>query len=127
MLLPCEVAVRSLVPAIRSTLARELVQKHGLKQKEVAALLGVTQTAVSKYIRKVRGITLSVEEIKEVNVMLSDIIFMLADGRISKYQFSENFCVICQTIRRNGLMCKLCKRSDPSMDVHQCFVCRPEK
>jgi len=55
MLLPCEVAVKSLVPTIRSAAARELTQSYGFKQKDVANLLGVTQTAVNKYTRHVRG------------------------------------------------------------------------
>ena len=55
MVIPCEVAVKSLIPAIRSAIARELTESHKLKQKEVAELLGITQTAVSKYTRFYRG------------------------------------------------------------------------
>ncbi len=55
MLLPCEVAVKSVIPAIRSAIARELTESYGLKQKDVAELLGVTQTAVSKYTSHCRG------------------------------------------------------------------------
>ena len=66
MLLPCEVVEKSLIPAIRSIVARELIQSYGLKQREGAYLLGVTQTAVSKYIRHVRGTVLKNENIKEI-------------------------------------------------------------
>jgi len=64
MLLPCEIAVKSLIPALRSTIAKELIHKHGLKQKDVADLLGVTQTAVSKYVCEVRGTVLKIEQVK---------------------------------------------------------------
>jgi predicted transcriptional regulator len=123
MLIPCEVAVRSLVPAIRSAIARELTQTYGLKQKDVARLLGVTQTAVSKYTRHVRGIVLKVEDIEEIQPTLKEIVVSLANGRMSKYELVAKFCVACEIIRRKGLMCELCKLSDPSIDVQQCIVC----
>ena len=123
MLLPCEVAVKSLVPAIRSVIARELIQSYGLKQKDVANLLGVTQTAVSKYTRHVRGAVLKIEEVEEVQPMIREIVVSLANGRMSRYELVAKFCVACEVIRRKGLMCELCKRSDPSIDIQQCFVC----
>ncbi len=123
MLLPCEVAVRSLVPAIRSAIARELTQSYGMKQKDVARLLGVTQTAVSKYTRHVRGTVLKIEDVEEVQPRIREIVVSLANGRISKYELVANFCITCEIIRRKGLMCDLCKLSDPSITVQQCFVC----
>jgi len=126
MLLPCEVAVRSLVPAIRSAIARELTQTYGLKQNDVARLLGVTQTAVSKYTRHVRGIVLKVEEVEEIQPTLKEIVVSLANGRMSKYELVAKFCIACEIIRGKGLMCELCKLSDPSIEVQQCFVCHSD-
>ena len=123
MLLPCEVAVRSLVPAIRSAIARELTQTHGLKQKDVARLLGVTQTAVSKYTRHVRGTVLKIENVEEVQPTIKEIVVSLANGRMSKYELVTKFCVACEIIRQKGLMCELCKLSDPAIEIQQCFVC----
>jgi len=126
MLLPCEVAVRSLVPALRSAIARELTQSYGLKQKDVARLLGVTQTAVSKYTRHVRGIVLKIEDVEEIQPTLKEIVVSLVDGHISKYELVVKFCAACEIIRRKGLMCELCRLSDPSIQVQQCFVCHPD-
>ena len=123
MLLPCEVAVRSLVPALRSAIARELTQTYELKQKDVAKLLGVTQTAVSKYTRHVRGTVLKIEEVKEVQPTIKEIVVSLANGHMSKYEFVTKLCVACKIIRQKGLMCELCERSDPTIEVQQCFVC----
>ena len=126
MLLPCEVAVKSLVPSIRSAIARELTQTYGLKQKDVANLLGVTQTAVSKYTRHVRGAVLEIEEVEEVQPMIREIVVSLANGHMSKYELAAKFCVACQIIRRKRLMCELCKISDPSIDIQQCFLCHSD-
>ena len=127
MLMPCEVAVKSLVPSIRSAIAKELTQTYGLKQTEVANLLGVTQTAVSKYTRHVRGTVIEIEEIEEVQPIFKETVVLLANGNISRYELAGRFCEICEIVRRKRLLCELCKRSDPSIDIQKCFVCMHER
>ena len=51
---PCEVIVWYVIPTIRAELAKELV-KMGMSQKEISARLGITQSAVSQYIKDKRG------------------------------------------------------------------------
>jgi len=125
MTLPCEVAVKSVIPAIRSAIARELTQSYGLKQEKVAQLLGVTQTAVSKYTRHCRGAVLEVEEVDDAQPVLKETVWSLANGEMNKYELVEKLCLVCKIIRKKGLMCKLCALSDPTIDNSQCIVCRP--
>ncbi len=127
MLIPCEVAVKSLVPSIRSAIAIELTQTYGLKQTEVANLLGVTQTAVSKYTRHIRGAVIEIEKIEEVRPIFKETVVLLANRNISRYELAGRFCEICEIIRRKRLLCELCKRSDPSIDIQKCFVCVHER
>ena len=125
MLLPCEVAVKSVIPAIRSAIARELTQKYGLKQKDVAELLGVTQTAISKYTSHCRGAIFEVTEVDGVQPVFKETVFLLANGDMSKYDLAEKLCIVCGIIRQSGLMCILCRVSDPNIDNNQCIVCCP--
>ncbi len=92
----------------------------------MAMLLGVTQTAVSKYTRHVRGIVLKVEDVEEIQPTLEEIVISLANGNMSRYELVTKFCEVCKIIRRKGLMCDLCKISNQSIDIQQCFVCRSE-
>ena len=125
MLLPCEVAVRSVIPAIRSAIARELTQSFGLKQTEVAELLGITQTAVSKYTRFYRGTVIEVQRIEEANIILKETVTLLANGQMDKYELAEKLCTICGVVREKGVMCELCTISDPDIDNKKCIVCCP--
>ena len=125
MLLPCEVAVKSVIPAIRSSIARELTQKYGLKQKHVAELLGVTQTAISKYTSHCRGAIFEVTEVEGSQPVFKETVFALANGDMSKYELAEKLCLVCGIIRQSGLMCILCKISDPNIDNTKCIVCCP--
>ena len=125
MLLPCEVAVKSVIPAIRSAIARELTQSYGLKQKEVARLLGVTQTAVSKYTSHSRGAVIEIREVKAVQTVLNETVYSLANGDMDKYELAEKLCIVCGIIRQRGLMCSLCALSDQNIDNNKCIVCSP--
>jgi predicted transcriptional regulator len=125
MLLPCEVAVKSVIPAIRSAIARELTQNYGLKQKKVAELLGVTQTAVSKYTSHCRGAIFEVTEVDGVEPIFKKTVLLLANGDMNKYELVEKLCAVCNIIRKSGLMCIICKVSDPNIDNSQCIGCCP--
>ena len=125
MNLPCEVAVKSVIPAIRSAIARELTESYGLKQTEVAELLGVTQTAVSKYTSHCRGAIFEIIDVEGVQPILKETVFSLANDEMDKYKLAEKLCAICGIIRQSGLMCILCRVSDPDIDSSKCVVCCP--
>jgi len=124
MIIPCEIAVKSVIPAIRAYIAKELTQTHKMKQNDVANHLGITQTAVSKYISHVRGRVIRIDQTEEIRNMLNEIASKVADEKISDSQLTLRFCEVCKTVRENGLMCELCKRSDPTINVKACQVCK---
>jgi len=124
MLMPCEVAVKSVVPSIRAFVATELTQSYNMKQKDVAELLGITQTAVSKYTRQVRGAVLKIDQTEEIQSMMKKIASQLANGDITRPALVVKLCEVCKTVRQTGIMCNLCKRSDPTINVKKCLVCK---
>ncbi len=54
MRLDCEIISQDFLPALRSAIAKELIS-CGMNQKEVADLIGISQPAVSQYLRDLRG------------------------------------------------------------------------
>jgi len=124
MLTPCEVAVKSVVPSIRAFVAIELTQTYDMKQNDVAVLLGITQTAVSKYTTQVRGAVLKINQAEEIQSMMKHIARQLAKGEITRQDLVVKFCEVCRVVRQKGMMCDLCKRSDPTLDVKTCRVCK---
>jgi predicted transcriptional regulator len=123
LFVPCEVAVKSAIPALRAAIARELVKNHGLTQQETAKILNVTQAAISYYIRKVRGDVLEVETIHEVRIKCKKIADSLVNGSLSKIELSKHICELCITIRTSKIMCHLCERTDPTLDISTCDLC----
>jgi len=127
LLTPCEIAVKSVIPAVRAHVAKELSQTHEMKQNDIAQLLGITQTAVSKYIGNVRGQAIKIDQAREIRFMMDDLASKVAHGKVSGPQLILKFCEVCSAIRGNGLMCSLCKQSNPTLDIRVCKVCRNGK
>ena len=122
MLTPCEVAVKTVSPAIRALLAQTLIEKHELKENQVAEILGVTQSAVSKYNKKVRGTAIPMENIPEIQTITNQMIPLLLAKPIQHMEVMNLFCQACAMIRSKGLMCALCQQNQkPKID--SCDFC----
>ena len=122
MLMPCEIVVKSVLPGIRAMVAKELISIYDLKQVEVADLMGVTQAAVSQYVRGERGAVLDLEEPK-INELISTIAVQLKNDKTSRQEIISSICGACRIIRDKGLMCDLHKQLDPYTAEEDCKAC----
>lgn len=123
MIIPCEIAVRSVLPAVKALMAKELVETYNLKQDEVAEILGISQSAVSKYTRKVRGHIMKIDNIEEIEPLIEKMIDLLRDGTDQRAVFLRFFCETCTIIREKGLMCQFCQKADPKIKIKECTFC----
>jgi len=123
MLVPCEIAVKCLLPSIRAMIAKELMAKYELKQGEAAKLLGVSQPAVSLYYRQIRGKAIDLESDTEIIALIENLAASMVKGKLSHKDFIPMFCEICRKIRAKGLMCKLHKTFDPTIIIEKCELC----
>lgn len=116
-------AVRSVVPAIKALVARKLVEEHGLKQDQVAEMLGISQSAVSKYSRNIRGYAVKLDSIEEIYPLLNEMANLAMEKSYKRTCFIELFCEACMVIRRKKIMCSLCQKSDSTINIQQCDSC----
>jgi uncharacterized protein len=123
MSIPCEIAVKCVLPSVRAMIAKELTTKHGLKQEEAAKLLGVSQPAVSLYYRKMRGKSIDLENESDITRLIENLADSLATTSLSRKEFIIRFCEICKTIRAKGLLCKMHKAFDPAVNIDECGLC----
>ena len=123
LILPCEIAVKSVIPAIKAVVAKELVETYRLKQNQVAEILGISQSAVSKYTRQVRGHVIEIDNMKEIQPLINSMITLLTDGPPKRAEFLNLFCQTCITIRQKGLMCQFCQKTDPKIKMEECNFC----
>ncbi len=122
LIIPCEVAAKSVIPAVRAMVARQLIEDYGLKQELVAQRLGVTQAAVSKYVHQIRGEAVELQSAEEVRKITQAITETLSKD-VDPLEVSQRFCQASTDIRALGLMCETCHRVDPAWDVEHCTIC----
>lgn len=91
-------------------MARDIVEKHGFKEKETAQILGLSQSAVSRYLTKDRGNQLEVKNADGIQPLIDQMVTFLIHEPHKKMEIMNLFCQTCQKIRENGLMCELCHK-----------------
>jgi len=123
LILPCEIAVKSVIPAIKAALAKKLVETHSLTQNQAAEILGISQSAVSKYTKQVRGHVIEIADIEEIRPLINSMINLLVNGNPKRADFLRLFCQTCTEIRKKGLMCQFCQKTDLKIKMEECRFC----
>ena len=124
MILPCEVGVKTVLPAVKAVMARSMVEKHELNEKQTADILGLSQSAVSRYVGRERGNLLEIESTSEVLALIDQMVTSLVKEPQNKSKVLALFCKTCTTIREKGLMCPKCQDEMPKEWAEKCFFCR---
>lgn len=106
---PCEIVVWYLIPGIRSVLAKKLFDL-GMKQKEISAILDITQPAVSQYLSDKRGNEIGFND--EILDMINRLAHDLKDGKIEKIDIIPRICEICRKSKAEDILCMLHKEKD---------------
>jgi hypothetical protein len=102
---PCVVVVQYLLPAIRAKVAEELIKKYGLKSKDVAEKLKLTQAAISQYLsskRGEKGIEI-LERSENAIKIIDELTYKIVNEQVSFDEGVEIVCQLCQTLRREGV------------------------
>jgi uncharacterized protein len=123
MILPEELASKSVIPAIRALVVKRLIEEHGMTQQEAAQLLGVTQPAVSKYLHEKRGAAIKLTGIKAIDDATDDIAELISSHKAPQIEVMSRIEAACDYVRKNRYMCDLHKKLEPTIDVNSCHVC----
>jgi predicted transcriptional regulator len=106
MKIPCELIVWYVLPSIRRELARELVQKYHLSQAEVARRFGVTDAAISQYLKAKRGTSTEIENSGNYHEFKSEVevaAFRMMNGS----DIVTETCRICEMVKKSGMLVKI--------------------
>ncbi len=126
MLLPAEIESRTLIPALRAILSKRLSQKYNIHEDEISKMLGVTQAAVSNYIRGTRGDPKLIEKLegeKQVTEMLTDICENLSSDKAYTPASLSKFIGLCNYIKSSLLICDIHHNLESNIDDEVCKEC----
>ena len=126
MLLPAEIESKTLIPAIRAILAKKLTVDHGIREDKISKMLGVTQAAVSNYIRGTRGDPALIEKLlqeKNVARMIDNLSTDLASDRAYTPSSLSKFISLCNYVKTSLLICEIHHHMEAGIDERVCKEC----
>lgn len=97
MILPCEICVRRLVPAIKRELSLELYKKHNFSQAEISRRLKTTRGSITHYLTRFRAKnSYRIRKVKKTSKLIKKLAKDLAEKNISEEKLTRRFCDICR-------------------------------
>lgn len=122
MKLPCELIVTHILPTARGALAKELVNRHGMTQVQVARLFGVTSAAVSQYLKGLRGGNNLIDK-SAYREDFYNMIARCADDVAAGADVTESLCGICAFVKESGLLRALYVFEGYTGELGVCMEC----
>jgi predicted transcriptional regulator len=122
MELPQEIELWYVIPSIRKALVTEL-KKQNLKQKDIAALLGITGPAISQYLKDKRAS--HCYEAFQKSPLKDDI--KRSAKTIAEQKSPDPSIAIkeinrlCRIIRKSKVICEIHRKQNPKMK--SCDIC----
>lgn len=126
MLLPAEIESKTLIPAIRAILAKKLTANYGIPEDTISKMLGVTQAAISNYVRGTRGDPALIEKLlqnKKVSELIEDLSNNLASDRAYTPSSLAKFIGLCNYIKSSLLICDIHHQMESGIDEQICKEC----
>lgn len=102
----CETVSRNILPACRSLIARELIEKHHFTQTLAAEKLGTTQAAISHYLSSKRGekyVNILTENSQAMST-ITNLVDRIAMNDTAPDEIMETFCELCGLVREQNLV-----------------------
>ena len=126
MLLPAEIESKTLIPALRAIIAKTHAEKHENREENISKMLGVTQAAISNYIRGTRGDPELIKKLlaeKQVSEMIDDICDNLSSDKAYTPSSLSKFIGLCNYIKSSLLICDIHHNLESDIDEAICKEC----
>lgn len=126
MLLPAEIESKTLIPALRAILAKKLAEDHSIREDEISKMLGVTQAAVSNYIRGTRGDPSLIAKLlaeKQVSTLIDELTENLSSDMAYTPSSLSKFIGLCNYIKSSLLICEIHHNLESNIDEKVCKEC----
>ena len=116
-LMPQEIEVWYLIPALRKEFAKIFIKDYKLSQKKSAEVLGITGAAISQYLNSKRGneLKFSKKEMETIKKAVENIVK-------KNESVMKNLYELCISFRESKVICDLHKNQDKSIPKN-CDIC----
>jgi hypothetical protein len=115
--MPQEIEVWYLIPALRKELSKIFIKDYGLAQKKAAELLGISEAAVSQYIKEKRAKDIKFTK-SELKIIKSTADKIVKDKKNSMKYLYE----VCIAFRGSNTVCDLHRKQNKDI-LAKCTIC----
>ncbi|MEM2617498.1 MAG: helix-turn-helix domain-containing protein [Thermofilaceae archaeon] len=119
-----ELGARYITPYIMRRLVKALVNEHGLSRVKAAAALGISPSAVTRYLKGERGSQIDLRDRSDVEELISRLASRAASRPLSELELQLEVARIALYIMGKGYACPFHFRLEPSLGSTGCGVCR---
>lgn len=117
-----ELAYRYVVPSVRRILAVKLVEK-GMLKKEAAEILGLSRSAVSRYLNSERGMLIKITGFEDMSNLVENLAENIVQRKLDGYKVQEEVAKITAYFMSKKYFCTTHKKMNPRMDIARCVIC----
>lgn len=117
-----EAVARYVYPSLRRRLV-EILRERGLTQTQIAELLHITQSAVSRYLRMNRGALIEVEKFQDIDEKLKGLANTIVREKPDEYYIHGELVKIAVEMLGKGYVCSFHSKVDPEIDPKLCRIC----
>lgn len=120
-IMPQEIEVWYVIPALRRELAKSFIKDHEMSQKKAAEILGITEAAVSQYVKDKRGGELKFK--KDELVKIKEAASKVAKDPNNMMEVLYDLCVY---FRNEKVVCRMHKCKDKTLpkNCRGCSLCQ---
>lgn len=119
-IMPQEIEVWYLIPALRRELSQIFIGQYGMSQKDAARLLGITEPAISQYLKAKRG-----SELKFTKKELAEIKKAAQKIKDDSERSMDHLYQLCVMFRGSKSICDMHRKYDKSV-AKGCDICMEE-
>jgi len=120
--LPCEIMIWEFLPALRRELVKALL-KDGVPRKEIASMLGITDSAISQYLKKKRGMHFRFDAAVTQRIQQIARNLRNTPAKNRSARLIAEICKFCLMLKRKKVLCPLCLKQNPELNKN-CNVAR---
>lgn len=115
--MPQEIEVWYVLPAIRREIAKIMIDKYGLKQRESAKILGITESAISQYLHEKRAAEVIFDK-KTMQLIINSTRKIMKNHN----ELTRELYKLSDFIKRSELLCQIHRRYDANISK-SCDIC----
>lgn len=118
-----ELGYRYVLPSLRRRLAAILLKEHKLAEKEVAKMMALDVSTVSKYLSSQRGVLLDVSKIQRAELKLKQLAKAIAEGKCKAGEVERELHRLTLNLMASKALCDIHKEVDELVSAEECNLC----